>query len=463
MGSPKLSSALFTDLYQLTMAQAYWQSGVTRDATFSLYFRNFPDNRSYYVFVGLEDVLTYLEDFHFSCDDLEALRGLDLFDDGFLGFLSRMKFSGEVRAMPEGSLFFENEPVLEVSGPLIEGQLVETYLVNQVNLQSMLATKAARTIHAAGGRQVVDFAARRTHGTDASLKLARASYIAGFAGTSNVQAAAAYGIPPVGTMAHSFITTFDREIDAFNAYGASFPDSSTFLVDTYDTEEGVKNAVDCALRMRQLGHSLRGIRLDSGDLASLSRMARAALDEEGLDSVQVFASGGLDEYAIESLVASGAPIDGFGVGTKVGVSADAPFTDFVYKMVKYARRPIMKLSDEKETLPGAKQVFREFDQNRTFRRDIIGSDSDTELADQAVPLLRVVMERGKRLQPRVDLDQVRSHFENQFARLPAELKALRPRSAYPVSLSDRLVALTNETRRSIENMDQRVPTHPGQL
>ena len=462
MGSPNLSSALFTDLYQLTMAQSYWQGGVTRNATFSLFFRKFPSNRSYYVFVGLEDVLDYLENFRFTSDDLDALKQFGTFNDEFLHFLSGLKFSGEVRAMPEGTLFFENEPVLEISGPVIECQLVETYVVNQVNLQSMMATKAARTIHAAAGRQVVDFAARRTQGTDAGVKLARASYIAGFVGTSNVQAAATYGIPPMGTMSHSFITTFQREVDSFNAYAASFPDSSTFLVDTYAPQEGVRNAIQCGLKMRQFGHSLRGIRLDSGDLLSLSHTSRKILDEAGLSSVQIFASGGLDEFAIESLVQAGAPIDGFGVGSKGGTSADAPYTDFVYKMVKYARHPIMKLSDGKESLPGPKQVFREFDQNRTFRKDVIGCEPDTGLGEQAEPLLLVVLERGKRLQPKAELNQVRAHFENQFIRLPAELKALRPRGAYPVTLSEQLVTLTDSTRQSLNAQRELVPVYPNQ-
>ena len=449
MGSPKLSAPLFTDLYQLTMAQAYWQSRTTRDATFSLHFRKFPCNRSYYVFVGLEDVLDYLEEFSFSDADIEALKYLGPFDDGFLKYLSELSFSGEVRSMPEGTLFFENEPVLEVAGPVIECQLVETFLVNQINLQSMMATKAARTVHAAAGRQVLDFAARRTHGTDAAVKFARAAHITGFSGTSNVQAAAMYGISPVGTMAHSFVATFEQELDAFTAYAASFPDSSIFLVDTYDTEEGVKNAIKCALEMREFGHSLRGIRLDSGNLLKLSQMSRRMLDDAGLPFVQIFASGGLDEFAIESLVASGAPIDGFGVGTKVGTSEDAPYTDFVYKMVKYARRPIMKLSDEKQSIPGPKQVFREFDQNRTFRGDIIGCEPDADPGDQTELLLRVVMERGKRLQPKTELEQVRAHFENQFARLPTELKSLSAQKAYPVILSDKLNKLTRHTRDAL--------------
>jgi nicotinate phosphoribosyltransferase len=257
-------------------------------------------------------------------------------------------------------------------------------------------------------------------------------------------------------MAHSFITTFDNEIDSFNAYATSFPDSSIFLVDTYDTADGVRNAIECAQKMQELGHSLRGIRLDSGDILSLSQMSRNMLDEAGLHSVQIFASGGLDEFSIESLVLAGAPIDGFGVGTKVGTSADAPYTDFVYKMVKYARRPIMKLSTDKESLPGPKQVFREFDQNRTFRGDIIGCDPDADPGEHTEPLLRVVMERGKRLQPKTELEQVRAHFKNQFARLPAELKTLIPQGKYPVVLSGRLTKLMRKTRESLTAVEERI-------
>lgn len=452
MTPQKLSTALFTDLYQLTMAQSYWQSRMTRDATFSLYFRHFPRNRSYYVFVGLEDVLDYLEDFNFTSDDISALEKLGHFDDGFLEFLADMKFSGEVRAMPEGSLFFENEPVLEITGPVIECQIAETYLVNQINLQSMLATKAARSIYASAGRGIVDFGSRRTHGTDAAVKLARASYVTGFTGTSNVLAAAEYGIPAVGTMSHSFITSFKQELDSFNAYTTSFPDSSILLVDTYDTIEGVRNAVQCGLQLKERGDQLQGIRLDSGDLHELSKTSRKMLDEAGLNTVKIFASGGLDEFSIDSLVQSGAPIDGFGVGTNIGTSSDAPYTDFVYKMVKYARRPVMKLSEGKTSLPGAKQIFREFDHNRSFRGDIIGCEPDVDLGDQAELMLRVVMERGKRLQPKTNLDEIRAHFRDQIIRLPEHFKSLRSHDVYPVSLSNKLKKLTLKTKRSLKIM-----------
>ena len=262
--------------------------------------------------------------------------------------------------MPEGAIAFANEPVIEVTGPVIEAQLVETFLVNQVNLQTLLASKASRVVHAARGRTVVDFAARRTHGTEAADRLARLSYMVGFAGTSNVLAGGQYEVPTFGTMAHSFVTAFDDETEAFRAYARSFPDSSTFLVDTYDTLEGVRSSITVAKEMAAHGHALRAVRLDSGNLTELARTARAMLDEAGLQDVEVLASGGLDELAVDELVNSGAPLDGFGVGTKVGAVADAPDGEAVYKMVAYDGNPVLKLSAAKATLPGPKQVFRKY-------------------------------------------------------------------------------------------------------
>jgi nicotinate phosphoribosyltransferase len=315
VGRREPSLALFTDLYELTMAQAYWQSGHTAPATFSLFFRKYPPDRAYFVFAGLPDVLDYLEDFHFAAADLDGLRSLRHFDDDFLQYLANVRFTGGARAMPEGSLFFANEPVLEVTAPVIEGQLVETFLVNQVNLQTILATKASRVVHAARGRQVIDFAARRTHGVEAADRLARVSYLVGFDGTSNTLAGTLHGIPVSGTMAHSFITTFRSETEAFREFARAFPGASTFLVDTYDTVAGTRKGALVAREMRRQGHSLQAIRLDSGDLLELSRKARALLDEAELPEVQIFASGGLDEFAVEELLGTGAPIDGFGVGT----------------------------------------------------------------------------------------------------------------------------------------------------
>ncbi len=446
MSRSELSDALFTDLYQVTMAQAYWQNDVTGKATFDLYFRNFPPNREYYVFAGLEDILDYLEGSSFGDEDMAALNAMGIFDQGFLEFLSKLRFTGRVRTMSEGTLLFADEPVLEVSGPIIECQLAETFIVNQISLQTMLATKAARMVHAAKGRLLVDFAGRRTHGTDSAMKLARSSYIVGFAGTSNVRAAATYGIQAHGTMAHSFVSAFPTEADSFRAYGQSFPESSTFLVDTYDTESGVRNAVDIANEMKQRGQMLRAVRLDSGDLLELSKVARRLLDEAGLGDVMVLASGGLDEYSIEALVKAGAPIGGFGVGTRLGSSADAPHTEFVYKLVAFEGKPVVKLSSQKANLPGAKQVWREIDDDGLFRRDVVALEHESTPSPAAEPLLNEVMQHGKASAPYPDLDQMRQRFQGQFERLPERLKELEANHTYDVTMSEALHELTDSTQ-----------------
>ncbi len=438
MPNSPVPSALFTDLYQLTMAQAYLDSGTTGQATFSLYFRRFPPSRGYYVFSGLESAIEYLEGLSFSDDDIAAVQRVGDFSYEFLEFLKGIHFTGNVRAMDEGQVFFPHEPVMEVTGPIIECQLLETALVNIVNLESMLTTKAARAVEAARGRQVVDFGARRTHGTEAALKLARSSYIAGFAGTSNVAAAAQFGIPAFGTMAHSFVTAFDSELEAFRAYARSFPDSSTLLVDTYDTVAGVNNAVVVAQELRSEGHELRGVRLDSGDLDALSREARSLLDDAGLEGVAVFASGGLDEYAIDKLVSLGAPIDGFGVGTRVGTSADAPYTDFVYKLVEYDGRPVMKLSADKATLPGAKQVSRLVGEGGTMERDLIHGDSELALSPDYRGLLNPVIRDGRRLHEPPSISEVRSFHGDRVREIPAGLRGLEPEGSYTVDVSDEI-------------------------
>ena len=445
------SDALFTDLYQLTMAQAYHQSGQSGHATFSLYFRNFPPNRVFYVFCGLESAIRYLESLSFTEDDVAALERIGTFDAGFLDHLRTVRFTGGVRAMAEGEVFFPNEPVMEVSGPIIGCQLVETILVNQISLESMLATKAARVVAAAQGRQVIDFGARRAHGTDAAIKLARASYIAGFDGTSNVAAAVRYGIPAVGTMAHSFISSFGTEREAFQAYAESFPDSSTFLVDTYDTLDGVRNAIDVAQDMKQRGGALRAIRLDSGDIGPLARQARRMLDGAGLDTVQVLASGGLDEYAIDNLVRSGAPIDGFGVGTRVGTSADAPYTDFVYKLVEYEGKPLMKLSSDKATVPGPKQVYRASSADGRIERDVIGRLNELDQSDDYRPLLGPVMANGEAVTGLPGIEEVREFHCRQIAVLPPGLLGVRPTGSYRVDISDQLGRLTEQVRGQIQS------------
>ena len=445
------SKALFVDLYQLTMAQAYWQSGKTDTATFNLHFRDYPPNRAFLVFAGLSDVLDFVDDLRYEGDDIEHLLSLDLFDGEFLEFLSHLRFTGNVRAMAEGAIFFKDEPVIEVTAPVIEGQLLETYLVNQVHLQTVLATKAARIVHAARGRPVVDFAARRTHGTEAADKLAGCSYMVGFAGTSNMAAGARRGIPTFGTMAHSFVNAFEEEIEAFRAYARSFPDSSTFLVDTYDTLEGTRNAIEVAREMERRGHRLRAIRLDSGELFDLAHRARSLLDEAGLEGVQVFATSGLDESQIDALLEAGAPIDGFGVGTKLGVSADAPWAECVYKLAHYGGRPVLKLSADKESLPGSKQVYRLRDDRGRYVRDTISLAKEDPPSPEHEPLLEYVVRDGRRVKSLPPLEHLRARFSREYACLADRYKDLNSPTAYDVRTSDQLHALRSALVREVQD------------
>ena len=423
------------------MAQAYWQSGRTAEATFSLFIRSFPSNRAYWVFTGLQDALRDIEGLGFTENDIAALRDMGRFDPRFLDYLRGLEFTGSARAMPEGSVFFANEPVLEVTAPIIEAQLLETILINQINLQTILATKASRVVHAAAGRTVVDFAARRAQGTEAADRLARASYIAGYGGTSNVAAGVRYGIPTVGTMAHSFVMCFDSEVEAFRSYAASFPGSSTFLVDTYDTLQGVRAAIAVAGEMREAGQALRAIRIDSGDFADLATSARDMLDDAGLREVEIFVSGGLDEFEVDSLVRAGAPIDGFGVGTKAGVSADAPWTDCAYKLVEYDGAPLLKLSAGKASLPGRKQVYRSRDNEGRFLRDTIALDGEPG-PDGAAPLLEEVIRNGQVIAPSPPLSDIRARLARELEHLPPLHKALKSPAPYEVRISDRLEALS---------------------
>ena len=330
-----IRDALFADLYELTMAACYFENGMFAPATFSLYIRKYGPHRSYLVSAGLEEVLDFLERFQFMPDELDFLQSTGLFSIDFLNYLERLRFTGELFAIPEGRLFFKDEPILEITAPVIEAQLIESFIINAVNLQVSIASKAARCIHAAGGKNLVDFSLRRTQGTDAGMKVARASYIAGFGGTSNVLAGKLYSIPISGTMAHSFVLSFEEEIEAFRAFARTFPDRTVLLIDTYDTVSGAKKAAAVGREMLEGGHMLKGVRLDSGDIAKLSKEVRRILDEAGLKEVIIFASGGFDEFEIEEVLSKGARVDAFGVGTKMGVSADAPYNDIAYKLVEY--------------------------------------------------------------------------------------------------------------------------------
>ncbi|MGD9306030.1 MAG: nicotinate phosphoribosyltransferase, partial [Desulfobacterales bacterium] len=323
MEPPIKSLALLTDLYEFTMAQAYLQNNMFAAATFSLFIRDYPPHRGYFVSAGLEDVLDFLEWFHYSQEDLDYLSSTGLFSEDFLHYLSELRFTGDVYAIPEGRLFFKDEPVLEVTAPIIEGQLMESFVINAINLQANMASKVSRCVYAANGRNIVDFSLRRTQGTDAGLKVAKTGYIAGLAGTSNVLAGKLHKIPVSGTMAHSFITSFNEEIDAFRAFAEVFGDNTVLLIDTYDTLTGAEKAIEVAKEMAKRGQKLKGVRLDSGDMTKLSKQVRELLRQEGLEDVKIFASGGFDEFKIADSLANGAEIDAFGVGTKMGVSADS--------------------------------------------------------------------------------------------------------------------------------------------
>ena len=437
-------AALFTDLYELTMAESYFRQGMSAEASFSLFVRPSRVRRSYLVSAGLEDVLRYLHEFRFGSPAIDYLQSTGLFASDFLDFLGDLRFTGRVRAVPEGRLYFHHEPVLEVTAPIIEAQIIETLVINQVNLQSLIATKAARCTWAARGRTLVDFSLRRAHGTDAGMKAARSSHIAGFASTSNVLAGRAYGLPIAGTMAHSYVTSFEREIDAFRAYAASFPDDTVLLIDTYDTIAAAHKAATVGREMEARGQSLRAVRLDSGDLLQLSLEVRRILDDAGLPYVRILASGGLDEYSVDSLVRGGAPIDAFGVGTRMAVSGDAPWLDAAYKLVRYGNRAVRKLSEGKETLPGEKQVFRLRDAGGQLRGDVLALADEPPTERDAEPLLQTVMEHGEPTSDPPPLSEVRGRFRDEFAALDDRYKRLSRPVRYPVRLSRRLQRLRHD-------------------
>ncbi|HDM76000.1 MAG TPA: nicotinate phosphoribosyltransferase, partial [Deltaproteobacteria bacterium] len=365
----------------------------------------------------------------------------------FLDFLGSLKFTGQVRAMPEGTIFFKDEPILEVTAPIIEAQLVETLVINMINVSTMIATKAARCVNAAQGRRLVDFALRRTQGIDAGLKVARSSYLAGFIGTSNVLAGKIYNIPVFGTMAHSYITSFPSEIEAFRAFAKAFPRNAVLLIDTFDPIAGTRHAIKVARELEEQGYQLRGVRLDSGDLVDLSIRVRELLDENGLKDVQIFASGGFDEFKIDDVLSRGAKIDAFGVGTKMGVSADAPYFDMAYKLVQYDGRPVMKLSTGKVTYVGAKQVFRFFDDDGFIDHDTIGLKSENH--PPAHTLLQTFMVSGKRVRDPENLETIKMRVEKEFVKLPPQCKTLDAEKKVRVEISEELEKLQQEVKQQI--------------
>lgn len=442
-----MPGGLVTDLYELNMAASYLRRGMVGPATFSLFVRRLPPVRGFLVAAGLEDCLRFLEDYRFTAGDLKYLRDVQGYPDDVLRRLRGLRFTGDVWAVPEGRVVFADEPLLEVTAPVAEAQLVETVLLNHVTFQTSVASKAARCVLAAGRARLVDFAFRRTQGIESGVAVARAAAIAGFSATSDVEAARRHHLTAAGTMAHSFIEAFPDEEAAFTAFTEDFPGRTTFLVDTYDTERGIRAAIEVVERLRPPGPI--GVRLDSGDLACLARTARRLLDDAGLPEARVFASGGLDEYAIADLVTAGAPIDAYGVGTKMGVSADAPSLDSAYKLVRYGDRPVMKLSEGKRTEPDAKQV------HRGPAGDVLAL-RDEPAPRGTEPLLVPVMRAGRRLAGPEPLAEAAARCVRDLAWLPVSARALRDPVPVPVTVSRRLAALRD---RLIQDLSGRHAGH----
>jgi len=425
--------ALITDLYELTMLQAYHAEGMAGDATFSLFFRRLPRSRNFVLAAGLEPVLEWLETLHFDEASLRYLQALGTFRPAFLDWLADFRFTGEVWAVPEGTPVFPGEPLLEITAPIGEAQVVETFVMNQIHHQSVIASKGARVVAAARGRPVIDFGMRRMHGIDAGLKGARALWIAGISATSNVQAGAVWGLPVAGTMAHSWVQAHEDELAAFRGFARLYPDT-VLLVDTYDTLQGVRHVIELA---KELGDAfgVRAIRIDSGDLDALSRTARGMLDEAGLSEVQIFVSGSLDEHDIDSLLGAGAPIDGFGVGTRLGIAEDAPTIDMAYKLTAYDGRGRFKTAPGKASLPWPKQIWRRYAGDRATGDTLARRDE----VHPGEPLLERVMAGGERLRPAPDLGILRDHARAAIDALPEALRGLETaQGAWTVRLSPAL-------------------------
>jgi len=451
--------SMFTDLYELTMCASYFDNKRFEAATFDLFIRRLPPNRSYFLFAGLEQVLLFLEKVRFKEEHIDFLKKQG-FKDEFLDYLRNFKFTGEVWSIPEGTIVFPNESLIRVTAPIIEAQLIETFILNTVNLQTTIATKASRVVSAAKGRPVIEFGLRREHGTDAGMKVARCSYMAGCNGTSNVLAGMKYGIPTFGTMAHSFVMLFEREIDSFRAFVKTFPDKSTLLIDTFDDIKGAEKAAIVAKELEERGFKLGGVRLDSGDLAELSKKVRELLDRNGLKYVKIFASGDLDEYKVEELLIEDAKIDAFGVGTKMGTSADRPYVDVIYKLSEKMNEkgefsPIMKLSKGKATLPGRKQVFRFKDERSNFVKDVIALE-DEKINEE--PLLVKVMEKGKIVYDLPSLEETRKRALESLSKLPEKYKKLKGAPRYPVELSLELKKLMKKLRGKLKRVEVLNPT-----
>ncbi|BAU49529.1 nicotinate phosphoribosyltransferase [Sulfurifustis variabilis] len=441
------NGALLTDLYQLTMLQGYWRHGMRETAVFELFVRRLPERRAFLIAAGLEQALEFLAGLRITSDERDWLATTGLFGAEFIESLADFRFTGDVDAMPEGTIFYADEPILRVVAPLPQAQFVESRLINLLHFQTLIASKAARCTLAAPGKLLVDFGMRRAHGAEAALYAARASYLAGFAGTATVLAGRRFGLQVYGTMAHSYIQAHDDEAAAFESFAIAQPGNVTLLIDTYDTEAGAAKVVRLAPRLKRLGIPIRAVRLDSGDLGEHARKVRAILDEGGLTDVRIFTSGGLDEYVLRDLLARDAPIDGFGVGTSLDTSADAPYLDCAYKLEEYRGVARRKRSEGKATWPGRKQVYRRYDQAGRMRGDVLTIEGDPQDGEA---LLVPVMRNGERLH-REALDVARDRALAQLERLPDELRDLDGAARYPVTVSARLRALAADVDRRVAN------------
>lgn len=436
-------SALLTDLYEIAMLQAYFSRAMNQTAVFEFFVRQLPAQRNYLVAAGLAQVLAFLAALRFEENELAWLGSTGRFDAAFLDSLHELRFTGALDAMPEGTIFFAGEPLLRITAPLREAQLIESRLINLLHYQTLIASKAARVWTAARGKRLVDFGMRRAHGAEAALLSARASHIAGFDGSATTIAARLFEVPVFGTMAHSFIQAHDSEAEAFATFAHAFPDNTTLLIDTYDTEAAAAEVVRLAQRLRaQEGIRIKAVRIDSGDLGQQARRVRAILDTGGCGEIGIFASGNLDEHAVDALTSGGAPIDGFGVGTRMNTSSDAPYLDCAYKLVEYAGQPRRKRSAGKAIWPGRKQVFRRFDAHGMMEGDTVALEHE---AAPGAALLEPVLRGGALVQPAASLAQLRARVQAQLASLPAALRALGPAPSYAVAVSPSLHELSRQT------------------
>jgi nicotinate phosphoribosyltransferase len=439
MTSP--ASALTTDLYELNMVQAYLDRAEDKTAVFEFFVRRLPTRRGFLLAAGLEDALAYLETLHFSPSEITWLKSTGRFRANLIDYLADLRFKGDVHAIPEGTVCFPNEPLIRITAPLPMAQMVETRLINILHFQTLIASKAARMVLAAPGKLLSDFGLRTAHGAEAGLFSARASYIAGFAGAANVLAGERYGIPIVGTMAHSFVQVHDDEKAAFENFARARPEGIILLVDTYDTEAGARKVVELAPKLRADGITIRGVRIDSGDLAAMAKKVRGILDAGGLKDVIILASGGINEDVLRTMMAAKVPIDGFGIGVNLDASIDAPSLDCAYKLQEYAGRPRRKLSEGKVTWPGSKQVWRSYDPSGRMLGDILSLENDIQPGE---PLIVPMIRAGKRITPSPTLAQIREHTARELERLPVQLARLQSGSEYPVKIADALTKLATQ-------------------